>query len=235
MAAKWTTKNGYTITKILSGRSNVFFISKGKGCVLVDTSVKQNFKKLCNRIDHVCQDGKVLKQLILTHAHYDHVDNAKTIKEKYKTKIIAQKNHIDNLLNGSCPVPKGALFINKWVDKKVKNKSLKTMTFEAIHTDIIIEEMYNLDEFAHVSIIHTPGHTSGSISVLVDNEVAIVGDAMFGIFRNSVYPPWADSTLEMVKSWQKLLDTKCHTFLPSHGTEVSRELLLKQYEKYKED
>jgi glyoxylase-like metal-dependent hydrolase (beta-lactamase superfamily II) len=82
-------------------------------------------------------------------------------------------------------------------------------------------------------VMHTPGHSPGSISVIIDNEIAIVGDAMFGVFRNSVFPPFADDLKQMVLSWGKLLETECTSFLPGHGTEKNRGLLQRQFEKYK--
>jgi hydroxyacylglutathione hydrolase len=82
-------------------------------------------------------------------------------------------------------------------------------------------------------LINTEGHSPGSISIIVDNEVAVAGDAMFGVFKNSIFPPYADNPAEMVKSWKKLLNTGCKIFLPGHGNEIKRERLKKEYEKYK--
>jgi len=68
---------------------------------------------------------------------------------------------------------------------------------------------------------------------LVDDEIATVGDTMFGIYNNSVFPPFADKQAELIKSWHKLLRTDCHTFLPGHGKEIERKLLQKEYDKLK--
>jgi glyoxylase-like metal-dependent hydrolase (beta-lactamase superfamily II) len=75
-------------------------------------------------------------------------------------------------------------------------------------------------------------HSEDSISFLVDNEIAIVGDVMFGVIKNSIFPPFADKTDKMIKSWNRLLITDCIIFLPGHGNEIKRELLKKQYDKY---
>jgi glyoxylase-like metal-dependent hydrolase (beta-lactamase superfamily II) len=83
-----------------------------------------------------------------------------------------------------------------------------------------------------IKIIETPGHSVDSISILVDNEVAIVGDAMFGIFKKSIFPPYADDTAKMIESWGKLLHTDCQIFLPGHGRAIKRILLQKEYDKY---
>jgi glyoxylase-like metal-dependent hydrolase (beta-lactamase superfamily II) len=55
---------------------------------------------------------------------------------------------------------------------------------------------------------------------------------MFGVFKNSIFPPYADNTGKMIKSWNRLLNTDCSIFLPGHGNEIKRELLKKQYDKY---
>ncbi|HQG66246.1 MAG TPA: hypothetical protein PLA32_10755, partial [Smithella sp.] len=70
-------------------------------------------------------------------------------------------------------------------------------------------------------------------SVILENEIAIVGDALFGVFRGSVIPPFAADEKLMAASWGKLLKTGCFVYLPAHGTARDREALERQYEKYK--
>jgi glyoxylase-like metal-dependent hydrolase (beta-lactamase superfamily II) len=76
------------------------------------------------------------------------------------------------------------------------------------------------------------GHSPGSQSVIIDDEICLTGDAMFGIFPGSIFPPFADNEYDMIKSWGKLLHTGCSIFLPSHGTANKVELVKKEYEKY---
>ena len=80
-------------------------------------------------------------------------------------------------------------------------------------------------------MIHTPGHTAGSMSLIIDDELAVVGDTMFGVFRWSVFPPFAEDEKLMIKSWGRLLETKCSEFIPSHGTANSRLSVQKEYNK----
>jgi glyoxylase-like metal-dependent hydrolase (beta-lactamase superfamily II) len=106
--------------------------------------------------------------------------------------------------------------------------------YEPCQCDIIADDNYDLNNLGfNAYILHTPGHSTGSISVIIDDELAIVGDAMFGVFKGSVFPPFADNTDLMIKSWGRLLDTSCKIFLPAHGSANSRELLQKEYDKRK--
>lgn len=77
----WKTKSGYVITKLLSGRSNVFFLSNGNKSIIIDTSIKMLWRVLDKKI----RSKKIRKidYLILTHAHFDHVANANRLKRDY--------------------------------------------------------------------------------------------------------------------------------------------------------
>jgi glyoxylase-like metal-dependent hydrolase (beta-lactamase superfamily II) len=108
------------------------------------------------------------------------------------------------------------------------------MSFESCPTDLLVEERMDLTGMGfNACILHTPGHTFGSISLIVDDEIALVGDCMFGVFKGSAFPPFALDTRQMINSWGKLLNTGCRIFLPSHGTADSRELVQRDFDRRK--
>ena len=95
-----------------------------------------------------------------------------------------------------------------------------------------VDQYLNLQDFGFNGyILHTPGHSPGSQSIIVDNEIALVGDAMFGVFPGSIFPPFADNEEELITSWGKLIQTGCRLFLPSHGTADKSDLLKIEYQK----
>jgi glyoxylase-like metal-dependent hydrolase (beta-lactamase superfamily II) len=211
----------------------VFLVSNGVNCILVDTSVKNKWGVLNKKISKLCEEGVVLTSLILTHSHFDHAGNATSVKEKYDVKVIAHRNEADYLIKGKTSLPRGTILLTKWFDV-FGEKATQLVKYEPVKCDVLIDDTYDLNEMGfNAYIMHTPGHSEGSISIIIDNEIAIVGDAMFGVLKGSVLPFFADNTKTMINSWKKLLDTRCLQFLPSHGTENSRELLQKQYNKYK--
>jgi len=105
--------------------------------------------------------------------------------------------------------------------------------YQPFEPDILIWGDYDFNNAENlIKIIETSGHSEDSISVCLDDEIAIVGDAMFGVFKNAIFPPYADNTDKMIKSWHRLLNTNCNIFLPGHGNEITRALLKNQYDKY---
>lgn len=226
---KWITTSGQVVYQVLSGRSNSFLVSSNDKFLLVDTGRKNSWTKLSKNLDEILGENK-LSALILTHTHYDHTENAAKIKEKYGAKIIVQKNENNYLETGTSPLPRGTNILTRFLINNLAKKIPYQTDFDPVDFDIKIDQKYDLKSWGfNAYILPTPGHSSGSMSVIIDNELAIVGDALFGVFKWSVYPPFADNTKIMIKSWGKLIETGCLTYLPGHGTKISVNLLKKQY------
>jgi hydroxyacylglutathione hydrolase len=168
----------------------------------------------------------------LTHSHKDHAENAHRIKEKYKTMVIVHRNEASYLTSGDSIMPQGTnLFtrallcvLAKWLAPKFRYKPCQY--------DILVDTKYDLNVIGfNAYIMHTPGHTAGSMSVIFDDEIAIVGDTLFGVFKGSGFPPFAQDIKQMINSWGKLLETNCSVFLPAHGSANTRLLVQKDYNK----
>jgi hydroxyacylglutathione hydrolase len=229
---KWTTKSGYQIIQILSGRSNVFLLTNGKTNFLIDTSVGRLWNKLQKQLSEAGIDH--IDYLILTHAHFDHAANANKLKGKYRASVIVHQKEADYLAKGDNIIPQGTMLMTRPLVNLAGKRYFRKMRYEPCDFDLQVGEKLELKDMGiDAYIMHTPGHTSGSVSVIVDDEIALVGDAMFGIFSGSVFPPYAENAGLMIQSWGKLLQTGCRLFLPAHGSAKSRVLLKKDFDRRK--
>jgi len=207
---EWKTKTGYNIFEVSGGRSNAYLICSEKGNLLVDTGKKSSFNRLERNISSLNLDRKTIDFLILTHSHYDHCQNAYSIKQKYNCKIIISENEAGFARLGFTPIPKGTTPLTNLISLSGKKLSQKWFEYTPFIPDILVKDVLDLDNPGFgIRLVHTNGHSIGSISVLIDNEIAIVGDEMLGVFRNSIFPPFADDIPEMLNSWEKLLKLKC--------------------------
>ncbi|MGD9493241.1 MAG: MBL fold metallo-hydrolase [Bacteroidales bacterium] len=227
---KLSTKNGYEILQVISRHSNVWLVQKDQLSILVDTGKKKSHSLLLQNLNSALNQGNTLPYLMLTHTHYDHCQSAAALKDEYQCRIIASENAVESIAAGYTHLPRGTNYVTNLLSAGGHKLMKKKFMYAPFDADITISNDYVFPApDADIMIITTPGHSADSISLIVDNEVAIVGDAMFGIFRNQVFPPFADDIPEMIRSWGKLLDTGCTTFLPGHGRAISRELLEKEY------
>jgi len=79
-------------------------------------------------------------------------------------------------------------------------------------------------------ILHTPGHSPGSVSLVLDSGDAFVGDTAvngFPLRYGPGLPPFAEDLPELKKSWRKLLEHGAKTIHPAHGKAFSADVLEK--------
>lgn len=194
--------------------------------VLVDTSPALFKKQLLDKIRS--RNIHSIDYLILTHTHFDHAGNAATVKKKYAAKVIVHHLEAEYLLTGNSPLPDGTNRFTKWIVKYPGSFAARFFTYERCKADILISDVLDLPfKNGYIKIIHTPGHSSGSLSVIIDEEIALVGDSLFGTFPGSCFPPFADDVPQLLLSWKKLLNTHCKYYYPAHGGVIHRSLLEK--------
>jgi len=223
----WKTTHGAIIQRILFGRSNVYLLINESYRLLVDTGVKADARKLLRRLISIGKPDGV----ILTHTHFDHMGNAGMLKDRFAPVFIVQEAEKAYLESGDIPLPNGAYRWSRFFSKLGAEKVPHWFRARGVKADIIFRERYNLEAFGFKGyVLHTEGHSPGSASIVIDNEIALVGDALMGI-PGTVFPPYADDVAATVRSWKKLLDTGCQTFHPAHGFPVSRKKLEQAYMK----
>jgi hydroxyacylglutathione hydrolase len=226
----WQTYCGYKITQVLSGRSNVFLLTNSRSNILIDTSPGFMWKTLQKRLDKLGVDR--INLLILTHSHFDHAANAARIKEKYKALVVIHQSEAQYLSTGDNILPSGTNPLSKLIVRLFAKQFKSVARYQPCSCDITVDEIHDLSDYGfNAYLMHTPGHTQGSISLIIDNEIALVGDTMFGAFPWTVFPPFASDQILMVNSWERLLNTKCKVFIPSHGSENNRDLVEKDFKK----
>jgi hydroxyacylglutathione hydrolase len=229
---QWICSSGCRIFKITGGRSNVFLVSNDKVNILIDTGPAFMGRSLIRRLNRVLKGP--LDFLLLTHTHFDHAANTFLVKEQFNPKIIVNKAEADFLLTGDSPVPAGTNIFTRFLVNRFGRFTQRIVRYHSCKTDIIIGDHYDLSRSGiEAYIMHTPGHSAGSVSLIIENEIAIVGDTLFGTYPGSCFPPFADDVEELMKSWELLLNTGCRLFLPSHGTSIKRSKLEFKFRKRK--
>lgn len=229
----WKTKNGYEIYLVLSGRSNSYLISRENLNVLVDTGNRSSYHRLRKNIDSLGLTHKKITLLILTHTHFDHCQNASAIREDEDCKILMGEKESGFVKSGYSPLPAGTFPLAKFISNIGNRIGKRHFGYKPFVPDRLVGEEFDWEQNGfRIKILGTNGHSQGSISVIVDDEIAIVGDEMLGGYNNSVFPPFADNIVMMINGWGRLLTTGCKFFLPGHGKEIKRELLRIEYFRY---
>jgi hydroxyacylglutathione hydrolase len=218
------------IIPIRLGSSYCFYLPSPDGAVLIDAgglNKKHHLKSVLTVHEHDIQD---IEYIIITHTHHDHVGSLAEIKQSAGAKVFVHKEESAFLKRGRTPLPNGTML---WTKIMVSiGKMFRIGSYPPVEADFVISDELQLREFDYsLSIISTPGHTAGSLTIIVDDEFAFVGDTMFNIRPDTVYPPFANDEVALLDSWSRLLKTGCRLFYPGHGKPIERAKLEKSYEK----
>lgn len=148
----------------------------------------------------------------MTHHHIDHVGCAGELREKTGGKIAIHKDDA-GFVEGreTPPAPKGAAGLIF----RILSPALKARPFKP---DLMLEEG---GEIGGLRVIHTPGHTPGSISLYEPaRKVLFVGDALKRFIGGRVMGPPESFTQDMkgaLRSIEKISNLEFDVMLSGHG------------------
>jgi glyoxylase-like metal-dependent hydrolase (beta-lactamase superfamily II) len=183
-----------------------------KEAVLIDPAV-ESFEAVKKEIT---SKNLVLKKIILTHSHWDHIGDALECQKYFHAPLLVHPLDAPNLENpGSDGLP-------CW------------LPIDAAKPDALLNEGDTIT-FGHITleVIHTPGHSPGGVCFYNEvSDVLFSGDTLFcGSIGNLSF-----STCEPEKMWGSLKKLAklpdCTVVYPGHGpkTTIGRESWLNKAE-----
>ena len=139
--------------------SNCYLLTSGSHAAIVDPSA--DAKTLCNLLS---QRGLTLDYILLTHGHFDHIISIDTLRDLTGAQVWIHES-----------------------EQKFPEDAHKNAFYQFFH----MERSYRRPEQTlhdgqtlmlgeePIRVIHTPGHTMGSVCFLCNIELLITGDTLF--------------------------------------------------------
>lgn len=199
------------------------YIIKGKKAIIVDTGFPGNEQKILDALyENGIEHGDVSLMLI-THTHPDHMGSVAALKRHLPNTPVAMHRNETIYAQTSKrypPIPAHR------VGKIFSFSPMIKVDIETFSPDIIVDEVLELKKYGiNGRVIHTPGHTKGSLSILLhDSREALVGDLIAGgiliggicCHSKPLTPPFQDSQRQVVKDLQMVLPF-ADKFYVAHG------------------
>ena len=205
------------------GFVNVFLVKAGDGYLLIDTGIAQQWARLESELLQAGCLPANLKLVIVTHGDPDHAGNCAELQRKYGAKIAMHAGDVAMVKTGA-PVKrrvKGILVkLFLWLAERMGGR------FDCFEPDLLLEDGQGLAEYGLAAkVLHTPGHTKGSIAVLTDDGQLFVGDTL----TNRNKPASAsliENEHELKDSLAILKRTNARVVYPGHGKPFSFDALV---------
>lgn len=147
--------------------SNVYLVTNERELTVIDTGTPGNAKKIVDYIRKMGFQPSNISTIILTHYHMDHAGSAKELKDITNAKVAVHEDDAD-YVSGKKDLPKPKSILVRTVSSFVKPAP--------VQVDIPLKDN---SQIGRLTVIHTPGHTVGSIALLdKENKVLFVGDTL---------------------------------------------------------
>ncbi|BBH63669.1 hydrolase [Actinoplanes sp. OR16] len=203
------------VFEIRLGYVNVHVVVTDDGLVLVDTGLPRRAPAIERALRGIRRSLGEVRTVLVTHHHPDHVGSLAEVKRRSGARLIAHAADAPHI-TGAFPATPPAGLLGKLVGRLIGD-------VEPVKLDqLVADEAEPLPGF---TALHTPGHTRGHLSFLLDRDGGILfaGDAA-GSRGGRVTPPPGPVTAdpaEALSSMKRLAERQFEHAVFGHGRAVT--------------
>lgn len=162
------------LVRIKGAISNCYLLL-GEKPVLVGTGAPGDLKAILTAFKAHKLEVKQLRLILLTHGHSDQAGCAAELRRRSGAQIAIQKADAPLVRSGR----NGMIVVQDWLGRLLR--PLVDEEFESFEPDLVFEESIALEPYGlRGHVVPTPGHTPGSVSVVLANGEALIGDVLRG-------------------------------------------------------
>ena len=205
--------------------ANIILIVE-EGLTLVDTGLPGSSAQVTNFIHSLGRSVAEISLIIITHNHFDHAGGLAELRKLTKAGVAVHQADIADT-EGQSPYPRG---IRRLLRIPFFAALRRRFLLSPDDVDIQLEGGEVLEPLGGLRVVHTPGHTPGSISLYSpQNRLLIVGDALGKRRRGLRLPPKMASTdlTQAIDSVRKIAQLDFDILCFGHGRPLTGDVYSK--------
>lgn len=201
-----------------------FLIEQGRRLFLVDTGFLGFERKILNTIRQIGRKPSDLELVVVTHDHIDHFGGLNGVCEQSHALVGCHELDQKGIEEGSRKISPPVNRAGRTLDALARY-SLPFFKTRGVKPHLHLHDEMSLEQFGlSGKIIHTPGHTRGHVSVVLEDGSALTGDLVMGktvVNKKPSLGSFAESLKDVYASWKKILKSGARTIYPAHGNPLS--------------
>ena len=204
---------------------NAYLLKANQGFVLIDTGLSTHWPRLEAELTAAGCLPDHLNLVIITHGDIDHAGGCAELQRKYHARIAIHAVDVEMVRTG-IPVKRRTKSIRARFVRLLRKFGGRAMPkLPAFEPDIVLKDGQELSEYGlSARVLHTPGHTKGSIAIVTNDGRLFCGDTI----QNKTKPditPYIQNEQELHRSISELKKINAHIIYPGHGRPLGPEEL----------
>lgn len=200
---------------------NVFLVTDGDEGALIDSGFG-DAKSVAERLEMLKQWPRLrVLYIVLTHHHFDHTSGAAQIRQATGARTALHAREEEFLRDWQADVPQDIEVPEERREVMEQIRRFRQQAAEA-GPDLRVAGGDRLRVGGlTLEIVHTPGHTMGSLCVYLPEERALfTGDTALGLGTVAISPPPFGDMALYLQSLERLKGLGAALLLPGHGQAV---------------
>jgi len=196
--------------------ANAYLVRSNEGITVVDTGLPGSAGKILAYIESIGCHHSDVKTIVLTHPDMDHAGSAARLKEETHAKVAIHEADAPRLSGEK------ELKAVKEVLGLFLRVAGAVMRFSRLKADVFLKDSDIIDG---LTVIHTPGHTEGSICLYLPARALFVGDALLTNDERTLSLPRKSMSMDMdqaKESIKKVSQLEYSVLLPGHGPPIEQ-------------
>lgn len=201
-----------------AGGVNAFLLRGGRGNVLVDAGNPGQAERILAQLARLGVTPEDVRLILITHGHVDHFGSAAALRRRTGAPVAIHLLDAPALRQGIHhpeslrPTSRLVALLQRLPLQATAGRA------EGLEPDLTFDQEWRLDEYGVAArVLLAPGHTPGSVAVLLDSGEAVVGDMLTGFLRRPGPPIVAWDLERNRESLRRLLALSPHTLYVGHG------------------
>ncbi len=196
--------------------ANSYLVKNEASITVVDTGLPGNAGKILDYVRKLGYHRSDIRTIVLTHSDMDHTGSAARLREETGAKVAIHEADAPRLSGErEWKTVKGALgFFFRAMGV--------VMRFNRFKADVLLRDSDIIDG---LTVIHTPGHTEGSICLHLPSRAIFVGDTLLTNHERALSLPRKSMSIDLnlaKQSIRKISQLEYPALLPGHGPQIEQ-------------